>query len=215
MSDQVEVEIRNVDLVLNKLQNIGPSKARKIKDIIEAKAFEVERLAKQKVNGQVLRRRTGNLSRSISTQNVSADDSEVRYRVWTNVPYARVHEYGFEGVVNVKAHYRKSKSPAKAIRKSSPAISGRKSGHSVIGSLIKGAIKKLTGKIGAAIRKLISRRGTTRVSKKASPKIVSKFLVRAHSRRVRLPERSFLRSSFSEIAPSVNEAIAKAMEGVD
>jgi phage gpG-like protein len=62
----------------------------------------------QKLTGQVLNVRTGRLRRSI-TPKVEEKDDEIVGTVGTNVRYARTHEFGFKGVVQVKAHERKIK----------------------------------------------------------------------------------------------------------
>lgn len=59
----------------------------------------------QKLTGQVLHVRTGTLRRSIN-QDVQQDGNKIRGVVGTNVSYARIHEYGFTGSVNVKQHLR-------------------------------------------------------------------------------------------------------------
>lgn len=66
-----------------------------------------------KLSGQVLNVRTGRLRRSI-TQRVTEESGRVVGIVGTNVIYARVHEYGFSGTVNVREHLRRAKSGALA-----------------------------------------------------------------------------------------------------
>lgn len=56
-----------------------------------------------KLSDQVLRVRTGRLRRSITAQ-FEGDNSDFRAIVGTNVRYARAHEEGFQGEVNVKQH---------------------------------------------------------------------------------------------------------------
>lgn len=63
------------------------------------------RVVRNKLNGQVLNVRSGTLRRSID-QAVYQDGSQIRGVVGTNVEYARVHEYGFNGTVTVKEHLR-------------------------------------------------------------------------------------------------------------
>jgi phage gpG-like protein len=61
----------------------------------------------QKLTGQVLHVRTGTLRRSINR--VVEDRGEViKAQVGTNVPYAHIHEYGFNGIESVRAHVRRS-----------------------------------------------------------------------------------------------------------
>lgn len=58
-----------------------------------------------KLSGQVLRNRTGTLRRSINWRVVDTPTS-IRGYVGTNVKYAKPHEYGFQGPVQVKEHLR-------------------------------------------------------------------------------------------------------------
>lgn len=66
-------------------------------------------IASSKLSGQVLKVRSGTLRRSI-TQRIIDTSTGVTGIVGTNVKYAAVHEYGFQGQVTVKEHLRKLKS---------------------------------------------------------------------------------------------------------
>lgn len=59
-----------------------------------------------KLSGTVLRVRTGRLRRSINSRMQGEGTQTVAGFVGTNVSYARAHEYGFTGQVNVKQHLR-------------------------------------------------------------------------------------------------------------
>ncbi len=61
-----------------------------------------------KLSGQVLQVRTGRLRRSINVK-TSETATAVSASVGTNVAYARVHEYGFQGTVSVREHLATSK----------------------------------------------------------------------------------------------------------
>lgn len=86
----------------------------KINDKIKAQLREtIEKLCvrltakikEEKLSGQVLKVRTGNLRRSISYR-INEQDGSVTGIVGTNVEYAPIHEYGFRGTVNVREHIR-------------------------------------------------------------------------------------------------------------
>lgn len=64
-----------------------------------------------KLSGGVLKVRTGRLRRSIN-ERVIEETNKVTGIVGTNVEYAAVHEYGFTGTENVRAHLRQLKSGA-------------------------------------------------------------------------------------------------------
>lgn len=59
----------------------------------------------QKLQDQVLNVRSGTLQRSIDKV-MREDPASVTGVVWTNVKYARRHEYGFQGSESVRAHLR-------------------------------------------------------------------------------------------------------------
>ncbi len=61
-----------------------------------------------KLSGQVLNVVTGRLRRSINIK-VSESTTGVQGTVGTNVAYAHVHEFGFQGTVSVREHLRTSK----------------------------------------------------------------------------------------------------------
>lgn len=63
----------------------------------------------QKLSGQVLKVRSGNLRTSINAKPVIETADGVEALVGTNKSYGRVHEFGFNGSVSVKAHMRKAK----------------------------------------------------------------------------------------------------------
>ncbi len=69
-------------------------------------AILLQRYVKQnKLTGQVLKVRTGTLRRSISNE-IRQSPGHIEAIVGTNVKYGAAHEFGFSGVVTVKAHMR-------------------------------------------------------------------------------------------------------------
>ena len=73
----------------------------------------VAHVTKNKLRGQYLRRRTGTLIRSITASPRFATTPElVSGTLGSNLDYARVHEEGFVGRVQVKAHVRRLVGPA-------------------------------------------------------------------------------------------------------
>ena len=65
-------------------------------------------IVKNKLSGQVLKRRTGHLAGSISTE-VLGTRYETIGRIGSNLKYARVHELGIDKMVSIRAHTRKIK----------------------------------------------------------------------------------------------------------
>ncbi len=69
--------------------------------------FELQRKVQaEKLSGQVLKVRTNSLRGSINTT-VTDSGSEISASVGTNIRYGKVHEYGFDGTVGVRAHLRR------------------------------------------------------------------------------------------------------------
>ena len=112
-----------------------------------------------RLSGQVLNIRTGNLHRSIHQQ-VTSSGGLVVGEVDTNVRYGVAHEYGFAGTVNVKA-----------------------------------SMRQIRQAFGRPLK---------------SPRYVQ---IRAHSRNVKLPERSFLRSALRDMKPEIEADLQKSIEG--
>lgn len=111
-----------------------------------------------RLSGQVLNIRTGNLHRSIHQQ-VTSSGGLVVGEVNTNVRYGVAHEYGFTGTVNVKA-----------------------------------SMRQIRQAFGRPLK---------------SPRYVQ---IRAHSRNVKLPERSFLRSALRDMKPDIEADLQKSIE---
>ena len=65
-------------------------------------------IKREKLSGQVLRRVSGDLSRSVSPSSTINGDI-ILGTVGTNLFYGRIHEYGFNGRVAVSAHARSGK----------------------------------------------------------------------------------------------------------
>jgi phage gpG-like protein len=75
---------------------------------VQRLGFKAQGIVKaDKLTGQVLHARTGTLRRSINLK-VRETDTGVFATVGTNVKYAAIHEYGFDGVEHVSAHVRRS-----------------------------------------------------------------------------------------------------------
>lgn len=111
-----------------------------------------------RLSGQVLNVRTGNLRRSIHQQ-VTSSGGLVVGEVNTNVRYGVAHEYGFAGTVNVKA-----------------------------------SMRQIRQAFGRPLK---------------SPRYVQ---IRAHTRNVKLPERSFLRSALRDMKPDIEADLQKSIE---
>jgi hypothetical protein len=106
--------------------------------------------------GQMLISRSGSLKSSIDLR-VDRSATTVKATVFTDSEYARAHEYGFAGTVNVRA-----------------------------------SLRRITEAFGRPI----------------SGKTIS---VRAYSRKMDLPERSFLRSALEEMAPVIHDEVEAAL----
>lgn len=95
--------------LIARLERFPDSLRNQLRSTVESLAITLtSKVKKDKLSGQVLRRRTGRLSRSINYK-LDVQPSAVYATVGTNVEYAKALEYGFDGTVSVKAHLRKIK----------------------------------------------------------------------------------------------------------
>jgi phage gpG-like protein len=115
-------------------------------------AIELQRQVQDRLSGEVLSSRSGALKSSIGFR-IDQHSTAVTGTVFSDNAYARVHEYGFAGTVNVKA-----------------------------------SLRRITEAFGRPIA------GKT-------------IEVKAYTRRMNLPERSFLRSALDDMAPAIRDAV--------
>ena len=134
----------------------------KVKVAVATSAVDLQGQIKEKLSGPVLKNRTGRLRNSIS-MNMTEDDQSVSAVVGTNVVYARVHEFGFQGEVSVREH----------MRTAAPSLRGQ--------------------------------------AESQSQSLRSQVMVRAHTMRMNMPERSFMRSTLAENAPAIADRISAAI----
>lgn len=150
-------EVIGSSQVVERIKRITPNVRTALFERVQRLTIKLQRhVVEEKLQGQVLNVRTGRLQRSIQ-QAVTNSESAVTGVVSTAVKYARPHEYGFQGTVNVKAHLR--------------------------------TIKVAFGK---------------------DLKEPVEVNVSAHTMRMNLPERSFLRSSLVDMKDEIVEGIRQA-----
>ena len=90
-----------------KFEKVPGSLREKLESTIKSLTFDLAKKVKQDfLSGQALQRRTGRLSRSITTSFESDNDS-FKGIVGTNVAYGAYHEFGFTGQETVKTFQRK------------------------------------------------------------------------------------------------------------
>lgn len=96
-----------------KLRKIAPAVEDSVCKTMLKMAIKVQRLAKQKVSGDVLKVDTGTLRASI-TAKTETSGGKVIAVVGSNVKYAARHEFGFHGTESVKEHMRRSSAQMKS-----------------------------------------------------------------------------------------------------
>ncbi len=157
----LRMEFIGGDVLAAVLRSYGEKVQTAIMQSVGRSALRLQREVMQnRLSGQVLNVRTGNLRRSIHQQ-VTNTGSAVIGEVNTNVRYGAAHEYGFAGTVNVKA-----------------------------------SLRQVRQAFGRPLK---------------SPRYVQ---VRAHSRNVKLPERSFLRSALRDMKPEIEADLRNSVKGV-
>lgn len=178
VSFQVEV-VGGAEVVAH-LGQVGAMVQQFVAAAVERAGYAVQARAEQKLSGEVLKVRTGRLRRSINTQVVNSP-TEATAQVGTNIEYAAIHEYGFDGIEQVREYTRHSVVRFRATREAiAHDIETRK------------AIMFGTGR-------------------RASAYALAPGTVRAHERHMVMPERSYLRSSLQELAPSITEWLHEAV----
>lgn len=92
--------------VVDSIRQRVPAITQRVERAIERLTVILTQRVKLKLTDDVLRVRTGRLRRSITFVVNGKGTDRVEGVVGTNVEYARIHEMGFSGAVNVKAHLR-------------------------------------------------------------------------------------------------------------
>lgn len=167
---QLIVEIKGVEAVKERFQSADGKVRSTLSKVIEGLAADLQRhIVTDKLSGQVLHRRTGDLSRSVNYK-MTDDLTAV---VGANTPYAAFHEYGFTGTEAVRAHLRRSRLQMVAAR---------------------------YNKLGYETR-----------PSKATARGTGEIMVKAHSRKVNYPARSYMRTSLEDMR---GEIVAKIQAAV-
>lgn len=102
----IRLEVRGSEQVGLKLSNLPNTVREKLREAVQEATARVQATAmNDKLSGQVLNVRTGTLKSSINP-NVTESAAGVFGTVGTNVPYGRLHEYGFTGALSISQHVR-------------------------------------------------------------------------------------------------------------
>lgn len=92
--------------IIAKFKRIPGDARSKLRESVGRGVLKLQRhVVQNKLAGQVLKKKTGLLGRSIDYA-VADSGSDIAGVVGTNVEYAAKHEYGFKGTETVKAHLR-------------------------------------------------------------------------------------------------------------
>lgn len=119
---------------------------------------------------------TNRLRSSLTAAKARPVDRMILSAIGSNVRYAGVHEYGFDGNVTVRAFTRRDQ---RSDVFAAPSVFNPKTG---------------------------------RIKKGRTKKVADGFVtVRAHSRHLRVPERSYIRSTLAERAEAYGEALSEAV----
>lgn len=171
------VTITGEAAVINRFVTLANDASPTIKRAMTRAAILLQRYIKQnKLSGRPgLNVQTGTLRRGITYKVEEPQRGTVVATVGTNVKYAGVHEFGFKGVVTIKAHMRQVKSRNKS--KFMPVRFNKNS---------------------------------TRIAMKQTESGVA--FVKAHQRKMNIPERSFLRSSLRELGPQLMADVEKTID---
>lgn len=143
--------------VIERIKRITPNVRSALEQKVQRLTIQLQiHVVADKLQGQVLNVRTGRLQRSINQALVKSPDS-VTGVVSTAVKYARPHEYGFTGNVNVREH-----------------------------------LRTITQAFGKQLKSPVT------------------STVQAHTMKMNLPERSFLRSALADMREDIVTGIQQA-----
>lgn len=149
------------EAIISKLKSMDKDIHASLLKTITKLSIQLQANIKQdKLSGQVLKTRTGTLRRSINMK-VEQSSTSITGKVGIGkdaAKYGVMHEYGFTGSENVKAHLR--------------------------------TIKQAFGK----------------------PIASKQISINSHSRNVKYPEKSFMRTALSDLTPKIKEEIQKALK---
>jgi phage gpG-like protein len=109
MSNQFTFVVSGDTKLVNNFRRVGLEGRARLKRALQFLGIGLAaHIQKTKLSGQRLNQRSGRLISSIHEETVE-DASGITTQVGTNVRYARIHEYGFNDPVQVKAHLREIK----------------------------------------------------------------------------------------------------------
>ena len=179
----IRAEIIGAEAVIQHLQEVPQRVLGLVRQAVEREAINLTKVVKdEKLTGQILKTRTGTLRRSINYA-LTIEDQGLTATVGTNLVYAGAHEYGFDGVVSVRAFTRRTKASWKAA----------------------GSLSSALGRMGLKRLRKSEKMAYARSSGAGA------CFVRAHTRHMVMPERSFLRSSLRENSDRIKAAIEAAV----
>lgn len=105
----IRVDLIGGDALVSKLSLVQPKLHAALLASVMRASIMVQNRAKQKLSGDVLRVRTGSLRSSINQAVSETADGKITGTVGSGVKYARYQEYGFTGVIDVRAYLRRTK----------------------------------------------------------------------------------------------------------
>lgn len=101
---KIHAQLSNYEAQKAKVKNVLVKTMPAIERTVRTEALNIVAVVKRdKLSDQILRVRTGRLRRSITAEFKSEGETFLAM-VGTNVKYARAHELGFDGTVNVTSH---------------------------------------------------------------------------------------------------------------
>lgn len=184
----LKIEFIGGNEVAGKLKALEPKIYNSLLQTITKLSIELQaNIKRDKLSGQVLKTRTGTLRRSINFR-VDQSPNAIVGRVGIGKDaekYGVMHEFGFDGTVGVRAHLRRAKAQM-SLAKYRKVMNVDKEGKTFHVNVETKGSKARTG--GGMIN------------------------VRAHSRHVHFPERSFMRSALRDMQPEIIAAINKAVK---
>lgn len=192
---EITGRVLGAESVTRRFLNAGEQVRGRVRQAVDEIGATLQgRVKENKLSGQLLNVRTGRLRRSINYKRTDRGDS-IQGSVGTNVPYARRFEVGGTWTENVRAHLVRVR------------LALNKDG----GFRTQADVWHSKGNIGPATAS--QARLLVFAKKKAKNTISGEFMVKAHTRKVTVRPRRFLRDSIEELRSSIRARLVTAIAG--
>lgn len=156
----MRIEMLGDDTIVATLHQMTPALHNELHTSIGQLVLRMQTIVRAgKLTGQVLKVRTGRLRRNMDAE-VRTSGHTVQGRVFTNVEYAPIHEYGYQGAVGVRGHLRQMKTAFGKRLKQPRAVFVRPHARQVnlpARSFLRSTLREMRGEITQQLEEAVQR----------------------------------------------------------